>query len=112
MSGIIPGRPDLQYSLSFSHKYPHPGWLHAQSFSVESMVTIAVEEPNDGEDFLLFLRSYFGLCCVSGGHSKKKTKQKNHKATKEEHIGTPDILVMSVSEPKRRVHTFPFIILI
>lgn len=41
-----------------------------------------------------------------------KKKKKTHKATKEEHIGTPDILVMSVSEPKRRVHTFPFIILI
>lgn len=110
MPGIIPGRPDLKYSLSFSHKHTHPGWSHAQSFSVESIVTIAVEEPNDGEDFLLFLRSYFWLCCVSSGHSKKK--KKTHKATKEEHIGTPDILVMSVSEPKRRVHTFPFIILI
>lgn len=39
-------------------------------------------------------------------------KKETQKATKEEHIGTPDILVMSVSEPKRRVHTFPFIILI
>ena len=43
MPGIIPGRPDLKYSFSFSHKYTHPGWLHAQSFSIESIVTIAME---------------------------------------------------------------------
>lgn len=66
---------------------------------------------------LLFLRSYFGLCCVvRSGHSKKQTNEQTNtkklKATEEKHTGASEILVMSVSEPKRRVCRFPFIILI
>ena len=49
MPGIIPGRPDIKYSLSFSHKYIHTGLLHTQIFGKETIVTIAVEETKMGK---------------------------------------------------------------
>lgn len=44
MPGIIPGRADLKYLLSFFYKCTHIDWLHAHIFGTESIVTIAVEE--------------------------------------------------------------------
>lgn len=63
MPGIIPGRPDIKYSLSFSHKYIHTGLLHTQIFGKETIVTIAVEETKMGKTAFIPQVLFWVLLC-------------------------------------------------